>query len=79
LSLRIGAYFPVFTMSKHHHHPHEGHGDGGRPPQGHLHHNWFFYVAGFFILLALISFVLSGNLAWRPAPPPPTAPSGDTK
>jgi len=63
------------SMSKHHHHPHEGHG-AGEPARRPLHHTWFFWVAGFFILLALISFVLSGNLAWRPsATPPPTAAS----
>jgi hypothetical protein len=56
-------------MSKHHHHPHEGHGSGEPPNSGgkRLRHNWFFYVAGFFILVALIAFVLSGNLLWQPS------------
>jgi hypothetical protein len=64
-------------MSHHHHHPGEGHGPGNPPNRGHLRHNWFFYVAGFFLLLALVSFVLSGNLAWRPALPPSPAPSSN--
>lgn len=64
-------------MSKHHHHPNEGHGDGVSTDsaKNHLHHNWFFYVAGFFILLALLGFIFSGNLAWQPtSPPTPPAP-----
>jgi len=54
-------------MSKHHHHPHEGHGSGARPDsaRNHLHHNWFFYISGIFILIALIAFILSGNLSWQ--------------
>jgi len=54
-------------MSKHHHHPHEGHGDGKlpRPVRDHLHHNWFFYLSGLCILVALLAFVLSGNLSWQ--------------
>jgi len=60
----------------HHHHPDEGHGDGVPPrsAKNHLHHNWFFYVAGFFILLALIGFIMAGTPAWQvvaPAQPPP--------
>jgi hypothetical protein len=59
-------------MSKHHHHPNEGHGGGGSPRsmQNHLHHNWFFYVSGIFILVALLAFVFSGNLAWPQSAPP---------
>ena len=57
-------------MSKHHHHPHEGHSDGGPPKGSHLRHNWFFYVSGVFLLLALLGFIFSGNLAWRPAVAP---------
>jgi hypothetical protein len=55
------------TMSKHHHHPNEGHGEGSPPRsmRNHLHHNWFFYVSGIFILVALLAFVLSGNLSWQ--------------
>jgi hypothetical protein len=53
-------------MSKHHHHPNEGHGDGNPASsiRGHLHHNWFFYVSGLFILVALLAFIFSGNLLW---------------
>jgi uncharacterized integral membrane protein len=58
-------------MSKHHHHPNEGHRSGepaaSRKP---LHHDWRFYVAGFFLLIALLAFIFSGNLAWVPAPGP---------
>jgi len=64
-------------MSKHHHHPDEGHGDGNSPPslRNHLHHNWFFYVSGIFILVALLGFILSGNLSWQfSALPPPQTP-----
>ena len=64
-------------MSKHHHHPHEGHGAGNPPGtvRGHLHHNWFFYVSGLFILVALLAFIFSGNLSWnynitQPVQPP---------
>jgi hypothetical protein len=64
-------------MSKHHHHPHEGHGSGGGPARRPLHHSWFFWVAGVFILLALLGFIFSGNLAWNPAAPtPPPANTG---
>ena len=62
-------------MSKHHHHhPHEGHGSGN-PPKTRLRHTWFFYLAGLFILLALLSFVFSGNLAWGPRAQPAPAPA----
>ena len=70
-------------MSKHHHHPNEGHGDGHRPSsiRGHLHHNWFFYVSGIFILVALLAFIVSGNLSWQfsAAPPPQTPLIGGAK
>jgi hypothetical protein len=58
-------------MSHHHHHPHEGHGQGESPGSGRkpLHHNVFFWVAGFFILLALLSFILEGG-GLRPGVPP---------
>jgi hypothetical protein len=60
-------------MSKHHHHPDEGHSGGNapRPVRDHLHHNRFFYVSGVFLFIALLIFVLSGNLRWQingPAP-----------
>ena len=63
-------------MSKHHHHnPHEGHSDGthvqhsAKKP---LPHGWFFYLAGFLILVALVIYLLSGDLVFTPrvtAPP----------
>ena len=58
----------------------EGSGEGG--PSGSevrpLRHNWFFYVAGFFLVIAVICFVLSNTLIWHPPialPPPQPAPS----
>jgi hypothetical protein len=63
-------------MSRHHHHdnksPREEHPSGRAPYK--MHHDWRFYAAGFFLLLALLAFIFSGNLAWRPvaAPPPPS-------
>ena len=64
-------------MSKHHHHPNEGHGDGDPPGSARkpLHHNWFFWVAGLFILVALISFILEGGGLRPGAPPPQPTPS----
>jgi hypothetical protein len=64
-------------MSKHHHHPNEGHGPGApsRSVREHLHHHWFFYVSGIFLLVALVCFVLSGNVSWQfSASPPAQAP-----
>ena len=60
-------------MGKHHHHPNEGHGPGNPPRsvRNHLHHNWFFYVSGIFILVALLAFIASGNLFWQPSAPAP--------
>jgi hypothetical protein len=54
-------------MSKHHHHPHEGHSAGTpnaskRP----LHHTVFFYVAGLFLLVALLCFIFEGSFLGRP-------------
>ncbi len=70
-------------MSKHHHHPHEGHSAGNPPGTGDkpLRHNWFFYVAGFFLLLALIGFILSNNLSMQPTLPAqvPATPSSAGK
>jgi hypothetical protein len=68
-------------MSKHHHHPHEGHHSGAanasRKP---LHHDWRFYAAGLLILIALLAFIFSGNLAWGPQPPPlPVHAAGTSK
>jgi len=70
-------------VSKHHHHPNEGHGEGNPPRtvRGHLHHNWFFYVSGIFILVALLAFIFSGNLSWNfnMAPSTQTPLSGSPK
>jgi hypothetical protein len=54
-------------MSTHHHHSNEGHADGNPPRsiRGHLHHNWFFYVSGVCLLIALLAFIVSGNLSWQ--------------
>jgi hypothetical protein len=64
-------------MSKHHHHPHEGHRSGNPPGSGRPRHNWFFYVAGFFILIGLLCFIMLGtNFFWSPvvpATPPPAS------
>ena len=61
-------------MSKHHHHPHEGHSAGDRPASKRPSHGFFFYVAGFFILIALICFILRGtNFNVVPAVPAPAA------
>jgi hypothetical protein len=64
-------------MSKHHHHPGEGHlsGKPARPVRDHLHHNWFFYVSGIFIFIALLAFIASGNLAWQFSAIPPSQPA----
>ena len=64
-------------MSHHHHHPHEGHSEGNPPGEKPLRHNWFFYVAGVFLVLALIGFILSNNLSNVPglvSPPANAAP-----
>jgi hypothetical protein len=52
-------------MSKHHHHPHEGHGSGkpGRKP---IHHDWRYYAAAMLIMLALVLYLLSGDLSMQP-------------
>jgi hypothetical protein len=66
-----------FPMSKHHHHPHEGHSAGDAPGYGRkpLHHNPFFWVAGFFILVALIGFIVEGSGMLRSTPVPVQAPA----
>jgi hypothetical protein len=47
-------------MGKHHHHPDEGHSAGAPPGTGRRrwHHSPFFWVAGFFLFLALTLFIL---------------------
>jgi hypothetical protein len=53
-------------MGKHHHHPHEGHGSGTPPSRKPMHHDWRFYAAGLAILIALLIYLLSGDLAFQP-------------
>lgn len=36
-----------------------------------MHHSAFFWVAAFFILVAMVIFVMSGNLAFGPHETPP--------
>jgi hypothetical protein len=64
-------------MSHHHHHPHEGHSDGShnqRSAKKPLHHDWRFYAAGLCILVALVIYLLSGDLAFQPRLTPVPAP-----
>jgi hypothetical protein len=59
-------------MSKHHHHPHEGHSSGTSPAAKTRSHGVFFYVAGVFILIALLCFIVNGATFFRsPAVPAP--------
>jgi hypothetical protein len=63
-------------MSKHHHHPHEGHSAGNAPGTGRRKQGPFFYVAGICILIGLICFIIWGAIH-TPAVTngaPPTAP-----
>jgi hypothetical protein len=70
-------------MSNHHHLPNEGTGDSDAPDSADrpLRHNWLFYVAGFFLMIALIGFILEGTVAWRPSPAvtPPITANGSQK
>jgi hypothetical protein len=52
-------------MSKHHHHPHEGH-HSGLPSRKPLHHDWRFYAAGALIMIALLIYLLTEDLAFTP-------------
>lgn len=50
-----------------------------RPYWKRLHHSRFFWISAFLIMLAMVIYVLSGNLAYRPgrpvrAPEPAIAP-----
>jgi hypothetical protein len=71
LVLPLAALSDPFAMSKHHHHPDEGHSVGTPPaskPQG---RGFFFYIAGLFILIALLCFILNtANFSWSPTVPP---------
>ena len=53
-------------MAHHHHHPHEGHSSGNPPTRKPLHHDWRFYAAGLLILVALLIYLATGDLAFRP-------------
>jgi hypothetical protein len=63
-------------MGKHHHRPQEGHSDGNPPGRKPLHHDWRFYAAGLCIFIALVIYLLSGDLAFQPRVAPPPAVSG---
>lgn len=63
-------------MGKHHHNPHEGHSDGShtqRSDKKPLRHSWAFYAAGLCILVALLIYLLSGDLVFTPRTPPPAS------
>jgi hypothetical protein len=56
-------------------HDHEYHGDHSRRPRWkRVHHSWIFWVAVFLMLLAMISYVITGDLFWglprQPKQPP---------
>jgi hypothetical protein len=62
-------------MGKHHHHPHEGHGDGSREQHSKskpIHHDWRFYAAGLCIFIALVIYLMSGDLVFQPHAPAPS-------
>ena len=57
-------------MSEHHHHDHKGHHQNEGPQKSSykpVHHDWRFYAAGLLIFVALLAYLLSGDLSWRPA------------
>ena len=58
-------------MSKHHHHPHEGHHSGAPKAAKPMHHDWRFYAAGLLILVALMAYLLSLDLSTSPKAPLP--------
>jgi hypothetical protein len=61
-------------MSKHHHHPHEGHRPGETPAAKKPGRGAFFYVSISFILIALLCFIVNGATFFRsPAATPPAA------
>jgi hypothetical protein len=61
----------------HHHHPHEGHSHGNPPKSKPIHHDWRFYAAAGLIILAMVAYLLSGDLLLRPKPLPAPAPAGN--
>jgi hypothetical protein len=46
-------------------HNHEHYGDHSHPPRWkRVHHSWIFWVAVFLMLLAIITYVMTGDLSW---------------
>lgn len=71
-------------MSKHHHHHHDHHGSDS----GGLHHNhvpywkrahtdWRFWVGVLLMFAAMLVYVLSDDLAWRPSNQPQQPPPAE--
>jgi hypothetical protein len=62
--------------AKHDHQHHEGHSH--RPRWKRVHHSWIFWVAVFLMLLAMITYVMTGGLFWglrgQPKPTPTHSP-----
>ena len=59
-------------------HDHEHHRDHShRPHWKRVHHSWIFWVAVFLMLLAMITYVMTGDLSWglrrQSKQPPPRA------
>jgi hypothetical protein len=61
--------------TKHNHEHHGGHSH--RPRWKRVHHSWIFWVAVFLMLLAMITYVMTGDLSCglrrQPKQPPPRA------
>jgi len=61
---------------KHSHHPPEGPDSDGinhgfhRPYWKHAHHDWRLWVAVSLMLVALLTYVMTGDLAWWPRSQP---------
>ncbi len=57
-------------MSEHHHHHPKGqsHEEPARrgPDWRHVHHHWYFWVGVALMLLAMGTYVMTQDLAWRP-------------
>jgi hypothetical protein len=58
---------------EHDHEHHHSHARRGKP----VHHSWIFWVAVFLMLLAMIIYLMTGDLFWglrrHPKQPPPPA------
>jgi hypothetical protein len=70
------------SKTKHNHHKH-GNPQGESEPQGfhrpywkHAHHDWRLIVAVILMLLAVTTYVMTDNLAWRPRSQPRHPPAG---